>query len=75
LTDALYEIDKSLVRNWHNHKGRALKAAVLRKMNRKEEAIELDRRFTQNRFVQFRLSFSKSILFQVMKITWSTCTK
>ncbi len=39
LNDALYEIEKSLIRNWHNHKGRALKAAILRKMNRKEEAI------------------------------------
>ena len=38
-SDALHEIEKSLVRNWHNHKGRALKASVLRKLNRKEEAL------------------------------------
>lgn len=38
LTDALEEIDKSLVRNWHNHKARALKVLILRKLGRKEEA-------------------------------------
>ncbi|MBR4756320.1 MAG: DUF5107 domain-containing protein, partial [Bacteroidales bacterium] len=39
LDDALDEIDHSLVRNWHNHKARALKAAILRKMGRREEAL------------------------------------
>lgn len=37
--DALLEIDKSLIRNWHNHKGRALKAAILRKLGKNEEAL------------------------------------
>lgn len=37
--DALYEIEKSLIRNWHNHKARMLKTAVLRKLGRKEEAL------------------------------------
>ncbi len=41
LEDALYEVDKSLIRNWHNHKARALKAAVLRKMGRTDEAAKL----------------------------------
>jgi tetratricopeptide (TPR) repeat protein len=41
LTDALYEIDKSLVRNWHNHKARALKVSVLRKLGREKEAFTL----------------------------------
>jgi very-short-patch-repair endonuclease/tetratricopeptide (TPR) repeat protein len=41
LTDALYEIDKSLIRNWHNHKARVLKTAILRKLDRKNEALEL----------------------------------
>ena len=40
LEDALDEIDHSLVRNWHNHKARALKAAILRKLGRKEEALK-----------------------------------
>ncbi|MEG1750072.1 MAG: DUF5107 domain-containing protein, partial [Tannerellaceae bacterium] len=38
-TDALYEIDKSLIRNWHNLRARQLKATILRQLNRKEEAL------------------------------------
>jgi len=41
LTDALYEIDKSLIRNWHNHKARILKTAILRKLGREAEALNL----------------------------------
>ena len=41
LKDALYEVDKSLIRNWHNHKARALKTAILRKLGRESEALEL----------------------------------
>lgn len=41
LTDALQEIDKSLVRNWHNHKARALKTAILRKLGNENEALIL----------------------------------
>ena len=41
LTDALYEIDKSLTRNWHNHKARTLKAAILRKLGREKETLAL----------------------------------
>lgn len=37
---ALEHIDLSLVRNWHNHKARQLKATILRKMGRKEEALQ-----------------------------------
>lgn len=39
--EALYEIDKSLLRNWHNHLGRHLKCAVLRHAGRREEALAL----------------------------------
>lgn len=39
--DALYETDRSLIRNWHNHKARALKAAILRHMGHKDEALRL----------------------------------
>lgn len=39
--DALWEIDRSLIRNWHNHQARALKAAILRKMGRIQEASVL----------------------------------
>lgn len=39
--DALDKVDRSLVRNWHNHKARQLKASVLRKLGRREEALSL----------------------------------
>ncbi|WP_455672978.1 DUF5107 domain-containing protein [Phocaeicola sp.] len=38
---ALDKVERSLVRNWHNHKARQLKASVLRKLGRKEEALAL----------------------------------
>ena len=41
LEDALFELDHALARNWHNHKARALKAAVLRRLERGEEALKL----------------------------------
>ena len=41
LDDALDEIDRSLIRNWHNHKARALKATLLRKAERNYEALKL----------------------------------
>jgi len=37
---ALEKVERSLIRNWHNHKARQLKASVLRKMGRKEEALK-----------------------------------
>ncbi len=39
--EALDLIDRSLIRNWHNHKARHLKTAILRKLGRKEEALQL----------------------------------
>ena len=39
--DALDEIDRCLENNWHNHKARALKAAILRKQGRDAEALAL----------------------------------
>lgn len=39
--DALDEIDRCLDNNWHNHKARALKAAILRKLHQHEEALAL----------------------------------
>lgn len=41
LTDAMDEIDRSLIRNWHNHKARALKTTILRKAGRNDEALKL----------------------------------
>lgn len=39
LNRALEMAERSLVRNWHNHKARQLKASVLRLTGRKEEAL------------------------------------
>lgn len=39
--EALDKINRSLIRNWHNHKARQLKASILRKLGRKEEAESL----------------------------------
>lgn len=39
LADAFDEIEKSLIRNCHNHKARALKSSILRKLGRKKEAL------------------------------------
>jgi tetratricopeptide (TPR) repeat protein len=38
LGDALDLVSRSLIRNWHNHKSRHLKVAILRKLGRVEEA-------------------------------------
>lgn len=39
--EALDEIDKSLFRNWHNSKARTIKATLLRKQNKDDEALRL----------------------------------
>ncbi|CAL1516318.1 DUF5107 domain-containing protein [Chitinophaga sp. MM2321] len=37
--EALELVDRSLIRNWHHHKARHLKVALLRKLNRGKEAM------------------------------------
>lgn len=39
LDQALYEVEQSLLRGWHNHKARALKASLLRLLGKNEEAL------------------------------------
>jgi tetratricopeptide (TPR) repeat protein len=39
--DALDEIDRCLQNNWHNHKARALKTAILRKLGMTAKALQL----------------------------------
>ena len=39
--EALSEVDKSLMRNWSNHRARHLKVAVLRRLGRTDEALAL----------------------------------
>ncbi|WP_242135581.1 DUF5107 domain-containing protein [Aestuariivivens marinum] len=41
LTNALELIEKSLLKNWHNHKARALKITLLRKTGQTEKALKL----------------------------------
>lgn len=60
--EALEVIDRSLVRNWHNHKGRQLKVSILRKLGRTEEALALiDESLLLDRF-NFSLYFEKYLL-------------
>ncbi|MDR1120218.1 MAG: DUF5107 domain-containing protein, partial [Dysgonamonadaceae bacterium] len=40
LEEAFEQTERSLIRNWHNHKARQLKASILRKLGRKEEALQ-----------------------------------
>ncbi|MEA4810165.1 hypothetical protein SDC9_25170 [bioreactor metagenome] len=40
-SDALCEIDKSLIRNWHNHRARHLKTLILRHLGRSSDALSL----------------------------------
>ena len=39
--DALDEVNRCLVNNWHNHKARALKVAILRKLEETSDALAL----------------------------------
>ena len=41
MDDALDEIDRSLIRNWHHHKARSLKTTILRRLGRMEDALRL----------------------------------
>lgn len=67
--EALNEIDKSLIRNWHNHKARHLKTLILRKQNRtadarklSEESLEIDPFNFGCLFEQYLLSEDEHIL-------------
>ena len=62
LTDALYEIDKSLIRNWHNHKARTLKTAILRKLGRDQEALTLIEDSLKIDLFNFGCRFEKYLL-------------
>jgi len=62
LTDALYEVDKSLIRNWHNHKARVLKTAILRKLGREREALALIEDSLKIDLFNFGCRFEKYLL-------------
>lgn len=46
MESALHEVNRSLLRNWHNPKARGLKAAILSRLGRDEEALTLCREST-----------------------------
>lgn len=68
-TEALDAIERSLVRNWHNHKARQLKCSVLRKLGRTEEAVswaddslKIDRFNMGCRFEKYLLTRDEDVL-------------
>jgi tetratricopeptide (TPR) repeat protein len=62
LSEALYEVDKSLIRNWHNHKARVLKTAILRKLGRADEALKLIEDSLKIDLFNFGCHFEKFLL-------------
>ena len=60
--DALDLVSRSLIHNWHNHKARHLKVVVLRKLGRKDEALQLaDKSLALDGF-NFGILFEKYLL-------------
>jgi len=60
--EALFEIDKSLIRNWHNHKARTLKVSILRKLSRNEDALILINESLKIDLFNFGCRFEKYLL-------------
>jgi tetratricopeptide (TPR) repeat protein len=75
-TEALDKVERSLIRNWHNHKARQLKASILRKLGRKEEALQwvedslkIDRFNLGCRFEKYLLTNDVSVLEEIKKLS------
>lgn len=62
LIDALYEVDKSLIRNWHNHKARTLKTAILRGLGNEQNALLLIEESLKIDLFNFGCRFEKYII-------------
>ena len=60
--DALEVVDRSLIRNWHNHKARQLKVSILRHSGRKKEALALIDESLQLDGFNFSLYFERYLL-------------
>lgn len=78
--EALERIESCLIRNWHNHKARQLKASVLRKLERDTEALawiedslKIDSFNMGCRFEKYLLTNDKAILDEMKTIMrgWS----
>lgn len=72
---ALEKANRSLIRNWHNHKARQLKTSVLRKLNRKEEAaafiedsLKIDRFNMGCRFERYLLTQDAQALAEMKEL-------
>ncbi|MGB5435269.1 MAG: DUF5107 domain-containing protein [Maribacter sp.] len=59
---ALENIDRALVRNWHNHKARHLKVIILRQLHVTEEAEELIKGSLQLDGFNFGVLYEKQLL-------------
>lgn len=73
--EALERVEASLIRNWHNHKARQLKASILRKLGRHDEALawieeslKLDRFNMGCRFEKYLITQDKAVLCQMNEI-------
>jgi len=60
--DALEVIDRSLIKNWHNHRARQLKASILRKLGRIAEAELLNEESLALDQFNFGILFEKHLL-------------
>lgn len=74
--EALYEIERSLLRNWHSVKARALKAAILHRMNRPEEAVafcreslKLDKFNYGCLYIQYLVTKDQALLDSLIELT------
>lgn len=73
--DALDEVNRCLDNNWHNHKARTLKAAILRKLHKREEALAL---ITESlrfdlfnygcRYEQYLLTHDEAVLAEIKQL-------
>ena len=59
---ALEEVDRSLIRNWHNHRARHLKTLILRKLGRKQETEKFIRESLEVDVFNFGCLFEKYLL-------------
>lgn len=74
--EALDTINRSLIRNWHNHKARHLKIAILRKMGRLDQArllvqdsLQLDQFNIGTIFEQWILENTSEVLLRIKELT------
>lgn len=61
-TEALYLIEKSIVKNYHSHSARHLKTAILRKLNRNEDALQVANDSLQLDVFNYGCYFEKYLL-------------